>query len=462
PACPPVVLTEPRPLRTKELLERMASRSVSASKIPKQGPIKTPIQAACITTSALVVPSIGFSYPKSPAFCGSKRRLEFPYPSKENVLKTPIRAACITTSALVVPSIGFSYPKSPAFCGSKRRLEFPCSSKENVLPKLQRITTHLRKQAQKGWQVNTENRLRRLSASDLVSLLRYLLPLAGVKPPQQLSRDGYVMPLMTALQQLAYPKQVSPSSLRAPDSQHIVEVLDFLMDFAEHREPGHCYAFANSNEQQFFEEAARNFSLDPAKREANRLQLVTAFCASPLDVMDMQKKLTGKELELEKLDFADKFPELEAEKLRLEEEVLGCKKELDTIAFETRNLEQQITEKGIRKNILRQQLAGLQLQVANQPYTRQVLEQLRDQQEDGSEELRLLRLRIHEFSERLDLAKMKLKRCRKELRETIEAFNVQIRDMEYSLVLKRDGGESLQLPFNPTPQDIRERCKRLQ
>ncbi|KAH8317675.1 hypothetical protein KR074_004196, partial [Drosophila pseudoananassae] len=413
--------TEPRPLRSRELLEQMGlpvtthRRSVSASKTGRETPRKTPNKASCITTSTLLVPSIGFSYPKATPPASSKRRLAF-----QNEL-----------------------------------------DKDSLRQKLERITSRLKELKVKGWQANAENRLRRLTISDLLSLLRFLLPTTGVKLPKHLNRDSYVVPLMEALQLLGYPKKVNPSWLRMPDG-HVLEILDFLLDFVDNREEGSLCVFPIVEEQQAFEQVATAFGLDSEQLEQRRQELLAKGLATQTHLLDLQQRLENLKLEIQNFNLDAQLNALKAEEQCLETDLINCSQEIVLVNSKIEVHEKKITEIVSKNQTLQQKLTKLQNQVEHQIYTPQAYTRLLDLREARSHELKIHLLRIQEFSERLKLAHLKLKRCRKELVETIEAFNVQIRDFEFSLIFKNHQEISLQLPLNPTLQDIRERVKRLQ
>ncbi|KAH8325964.1 hypothetical protein KR067_011140, partial [Drosophila pandora] len=413
--------TEPRPLRSRELLEQMGlpvaahRRFVSASKTGHEPPRKTPNKATCITTSTLVVPSIGFSYPKATPPASSKRRLAF-----QNEL-----------------------------------------DKDSLRQKLERITARLKELKVEGWQANAENRLRRLSISDLLSLLRYLLPTTGVKFAKQVNRDSYVALLMEALQLLGYRKKVNPSWLRIPDG-HVLEILDFLLDFVDSKEEGSLCVFPIVEEQQAFQQVARGFGLDSEQLEQKRLELLAKGLATPNDLLDLRRRLENLKLEIHNFDFEEKLNVLKTEEQCLETNLIKCRQEILLVSAETADYEKKIAEISSKNLTMQQKLTKLQNQVEHQIYTPHAYTRLLDLREERSQELKLHLLRIQEFSERLKLAHLKFKRCRKELMETIEAFNVQMRDFEYSLFFKNDHQISLQLPLNPTLQDIRDRVKQLQ
>lgn len=308
---------------------------------------------------------------------------------------------------------------------------------------------------------NAKNRLRRLSISDLLSLLRYLLPTTGVKLPKQLNRDSYVALLMEALQLLGYHKKVNPSWLRMPDG-HVLEILDFLLDFVDNREEVSLFVFPIVEEQQAFEQVARGFGLGSEQLQQKRQELLAKELATPNDLLDLQQSLENLKLEIKNFDLEEKLNALKKEEQCLETDLIKCRQEIFLVSAETEDYEKKISE-FISKNLtMQQKLKTLQNRVEHQIYTPQAYTRLLDLREERSHELKLHLLRIQEFSERLKLAHLKLKRCRKELMETIEAFNVQIRDFEYSLIVKNDRQISLQLPLNPTLQDIQERVKRLQ
>ncbi|KAH8413059.1 hypothetical protein KR009_007775 [Drosophila setifemur] len=409
--CPYIVSTEPRPLRTKELLERMGltnerSRPASVSKIGRRIPQKPRSKTSSLTTSNLMVPSIGFSYPKaaSPKLTNSKRRQAVQHEMEKSSL-----------------------------ANSKRRLEFQHEvKKDSERQKLARIAKHIKEHRVAGWQVNIENRLRQLSISDFVSLLIYLLPTAGVEV-RQLSKDCYVEQLMEALPELGYPRKVNRTWLRLPGVPHVIghvlEILDFLMDFAENRDKGKSCLLPKVQKQLIFDRMVKNVDLDGDTLYQKKLELVSETSCTARDFTELQEDFKILNLERLYFDQDDKINNLRMQKKRLEDELIKNQEELKILTSASTDRVQEMAKYSIENISPRQSFEELSEGVGSQISNSTMYARLQDPQEERSQHRKM----IQEFSEYVTLAKQKLNRCQRELMESIEAFNVQIRDFEYSL-----------------------------
>ncbi|KAH8282735.1 hypothetical protein KR054_009412, partial [Drosophila jambulina] len=408
---------EPRPLRTKELLERQrqrqaseTSRSASASKIePKR--TKAAVPASSFTASRLLVPSFGFSYPKDPK-------------------------SCPTSTASKKPTSKLTNTKRNLF-----------HQKEALRQKLERIT--------KEWQRMTESQLRQF----IVDFVNLCLPSAGANC-SHLNRDCYVNQLMEALQQLQYPGDVNKTWLRMPKGQkamsHVLEILRFLLDFAHDEEKESLCVFPIVPDgKQIFEEAASAFRSGQRCPEQKPEDSGTSS-----DIVSLQQELENLKLQSES-DLCSELHSLQLEKQRLQEELDNCQAEMKSASSESANNLQVLGNLYMKKLHQGQLLDKLQERVSNQSCSIQDYGKMLDQREELSEELHLLRLRLQEFSERLRLSKLKLKRCQKEQKESVEAFNVRVRDYEYSLTSESSFPTSLQLSSNATIAEVEEVVERL-
>ncbi|XP_017022068.1 kinetochore and Eb1-associated basic protein isoform X2 [Drosophila kikkawai] len=407
---------EVRPLRTKELLERerqasINRRTASASKIEKDR-TKAAAPVSSLTASRLLVPSIGFSYPKDPK-------------------------ACLTSAAGETPL--------PKLTNTKRNL---FHQKESLRQKLERITDE--------WQRMTESQLRQL----ILDFVNLCLPHAGAKC-SYLSRDGYVNQLMEALQQLQYPREVNKTWLRMPKSQkamsQVFEILRFFLDFAyDEKKEGLCVFPIVSDEKQIFEQAAWAFRLG---EECPEQRLEESGTSS--DIISLQQDLENLKLQPQDPDLCSELHSLQQEKQRIQEELANCRAEIELVTSESANKLHVLGNLYLKKLSQAQLLGKLKERVKNQSCSIQDYGKMVDQLEELRLELQLHRLRLQEFGERLRLRKLKLKRCQREQKESIEAFNVCIRDYEYSLTSVSSHPTSLQLSPNATIADVEEVITRL-
>ncbi|KAH8352609.1 hypothetical protein KR084_005289, partial [Drosophila pseudotakahashii] len=318
--------------------------------------------------------------------------------------KTKAAANSFTSSRLLVPQIGFSYPKDPKslhasskatkLTNSKRKLNFhPELAKDSLRRKLDEMA--------REWQKKTEYQLRQF-ISDFVNRLVRLLPSNGVQF-SHLSRNCHVQQMVEALQQLRYLKKVNKSWLRAPNTRqavgHVLEILYFLLDIVENRKgEGLCTIPIVSEEKAVLKRRQG----ETENRESS----------TPNDIMSVQLKLDN---------------------LKIEKEAThGAPNDMDILMD----------------------------RVGSRDFAR-----LLDSQQESLHKLQLHRLRLQEFSELVNLAKIKLKRCSKGNKESIEAFNEQIRDLADSVVFKNrhiNSQAQLHLIQNPTERDIHERMEQLQ
>lgn len=318
--------------------------------------------------------------------------------------------------------------------------------KEALGQKLERITGQ--------WRGMTEHQLRQL----ILDFVNLCLPSSGAKC-SHLSRDCYVNQLIEALQQLQYPKEVNKTWLRMPNSQqaigHVLEILHFLLDFVEddrEENEGMCLFPIVPDGKQIFQQAARAFRSSQGCTEAS--------CA-PYDAISLQQELDNLKLQPENPDLCSELNSLQQEKQRLQEELASCQAEIKSSASECTESVQTLGHLYMTNLSQGQLLEKLKERVRQQTCSLQDYGKMLDQQEELTQELQLYRLRLQEFAERLRLGKLKLKRCQKEQQESIEAFNVQIRDYEYSLASKSSYPISLQLSTNATLPEIEEIIERL-
>ncbi|KAH8249757.1 hypothetical protein KR032_012078, partial [Drosophila birchii] len=400
---------EVRPLRTKELLERqrqasITSRPASASKIePKR--TKATMPASTFTASRHLVPSIGFSYPKDPK-------------------------ASLTSAASKKPPSKLTNTKRNLF-----------HQKEALRQKLERITEE--------WPRVTEPQQRQR----IVDFVNLCLPSAGVEC-SPLSRECYVSQLMEALQQLQYPRDVNKTWLRMPKSQkamsHVLEILHFLLDFAHDEEKESLCVFPMvSDGKQIFEQVAKAFPSGQGFTEQQQEE----SCNS-CDIISLQQESENLKLLPQDSNLCSELDSLQLEKQRLQEELANCQAEIKSSTSQTAEKLQVLGNLYMKNLSQGQLLCELKKRVKNQACRIQDYRKMQDQQEELLQELRLLRLRLQEFSERLRLSQLNLKRCQKEQKESIEAFNVRIRDYEYSLPSQSRYPKSLQLSSNATLAEV--------
>ncbi|XP_026844356.1 kinetochore and Eb1-associated basic protein isoform X2 [Drosophila persimilis] len=448
--CPSIAVipcSEPQPVRTKELLERWrrvdererCHRPASASRIGRQNH-KSPIPG--ITTNRLLVPSIGFSYPKQQLL---------PHTS--------------TSASPYITKLGIT----------KRRLEFRHDQgKESVGPKLKRLTAYLQHELE-GWGSSTEQRLRQMTIADFVSIVRHLLPLSGATVGS-MSKACYAEQLIEALQQLKYPKKVNRTWLLMPGTQHVIghvlDLLDFLLDFAvgTKRDAICVFPFVGDSldDEKTFVLIARDYHL--WQGEENSLQLeqhkrneLLRECCNSNDIAALQQELEALELELKeelKLNTVTDQQQL-VQKDRLQQELTNCQDELKSLLAESSDYERKFshlcTETWRKKKVLQ----SLQDRVRSQRCSYQDYARLLDLQAERSDELQVYRRRQQDIFERLSIAKLRWKRSRRNLMNSIEAFNVKMRNIEYSLVFKGSCPKSLQLPLYPSMEEIQERLEKL-
>jgi len=321
-----------------------------------------------------------------------------------------------SSSKLLVPQIGFSYPKDPKslhasskatkLTNSKRKLDFHTElGKDSLRLKLDKMA--------KEWQKKSEYQLRQFISDFLKQLVR-LLPFNGV----QFSKDCFVEQTMEALQQLQYSKKVNKSWLRTPNTPeamgHVLEILNFLLDIVENRKGEGMCMFPIVSE----EKAIPNHREEAKELREPKVEPASVAYNTTNDILSLEQKLNNLKIEREELN--------------------SCQE--NTIS--TNDMDRVMDR------------------VGNRDFAR-----LLDAQEENLHKLQLHRLRLQEFSELVNLAKLKLKRCQKGNKESIKAFNEQIQDLADSLIFRNRHIScltQLHLALNPTIEEIQERMEQLQ
>jgi len=261
-----------------------------------------------------------------------------------------------------VPQIGFSYPKDPKslhtsskatkLTNSKRKLDFHTElGKDSLRLKLDKMA--------KEWQKKSEYQLRQFISDFLKQLVR-LLPFNGV----QFSKDCFVEQTMEALQQLQYSKKVNKSWLRTPNTPeamgHVLEILNFLLDIVENRKGEGMCMFPIVSE----EKAIPNHREEAKELREPKVEPASVAYNTTNDILSLEQKLNNLKIEREELN--------------------SCQE--NTIS--TNDMDRVMDR------------------VGNRDFAR-----LLDAQEENLHKLQLHRLRLQEFSELVNLAKLKLKRC---------------------------------------------------
>nr|NP_722756.1 kinetochore and EB1 associated basic protein, isoform A [Drosophila melanogaster]AAF51310.2 kinetochore and EB1 associated basic protein, isoform A [Drosophila melanogaster]AAK93101.1 LD22825p [Drosophila melanogaster]AOQ10335.1 Kebab-RA [synthetic construct] len=282
--------SEPRPRRAKELLEDLRSKhqGTPATKIPSQ---RNPKENQELSKSHTCIPS-SEPQPIRPKLILERERQESITNRLASTsidrLKTKPPRSSFTSSRLLVPQMGFSYPKDPKrlhesdkgikLTTSKRKLDF----------KTELGTDWLRRELEKigkEWRKKTDYQLRQLISGFVKQLVR-LLPFNGITF-SHLSRDCYVQQMVEALQQLQYTKKVNKSWLQTPNSTqaiaHVLELLNFLLDVLEHRKgEGMCAL--------------------PVVSEKQRIEQLASASGTSYDVMSLQQKFENIKIEKERLN----------------------------------------------------------------------------------------------------------------------------------------------------------------
>ncbi|SPP79307.1 kinetochore and Eb1-associated basic protein isoform X2 [Drosophila guanche] len=459
----------PLPVRTKELLERWrrederdsSRRTASATRIGRQNH-KSPIPGTA--ANRLLVPSIGFSYPKQ-----QHQQQLFPHTSAS---ASASRAERETPH---ITKLGIT----------KRRLEFRhVQGKESMGSKLERLTAYLQ-QEMEGWgsssSSSTERRLRQMTIADFVSIVRHLLPHSGVAAGS-LSKACYAEQLMDALQQLKYPKKVNRSWLLMPGTQHVIghvlDLLDFLLDFAvtaTTRGEATCefpFVADSSLDEKSFVLMAKDYhrwqaaenSLQLEQQKCNEL---LKECCNSNDIIALQQELESLQLEPNQLELSTvQDQKLQQQQLEqrdsLQQELTNCQDKLKSVLAESLAYEGRFSHLCTETWRQKQILQSLQDRVRSQRCSYQEYARLLDLHAERCDELQVYRRRQQDIAERLSIAKLRWKRSRKHLMDSIEAYNVHMRDFEYSLAFKGSCPKSLQLPLYPTLEETQERRERLQ
>ncbi|BFF96011.1 kinetochore and Eb1-associated basic protein [Drosophila madeirensis] len=459
----------PLPVRTKELLERWrrederdsGRRTASATRIGRQNH-KSPIPGTA--ANRLLVPSIGFSYHKQQQQQQHQQQL-FPHTSAS---ASASRAERETPH---ITKLGIT----------KRRLEFRhVQGKESMGPKLERLTAYLQ-QEMEGWGSSTERRLRQMTIADFVSIVRHLLAHSGVAAGS-LSKACYAEQLMDALQQLKYPKKVNRSWLLMPGTQHVIahvlDLLDFLLDFAvtaTTRGESICefpFVADSSLDENSFVLMAKDYHRWQAAD--NRLQLeqqkfneLLKECGNSNDIIALQQELESLQLEPKQLELStgqdqQQLQQQLEQRDSLQQELSNCQDKLKSVLAESLAYEGRVGHLCTETWRQKQMLQSLQDRVRSQRCSYQEYARLLDLHAERCDELQVYRRRQQDIAERLGIAKLRWKRSRKHLMDTIEAYNVHMRDFEYSLAFKATCPKSLQLPLYPTTEEIQKRRERLQ
>ncbi|XP_030383143.1 kinetochore and Eb1-associated basic protein [Scaptodrosophila lebanonensis] len=307
--------------------------------------------------------------------------------------------------------------------------------------------------------------LRQMSTKQFVAVVNHFLRCAGCTQIA-LDKGNHIESLLVALRQLRYPHKVNRSWLLTPTVTHcfgyVLMMLDFLMDFAPPPEADSQaeFAFTEDTLDEFiFGKAVKLFPI----YQANKSKLC--------DILDQDSELAemkSKSLELKQLkaeesgldaDIMSRSKELQQlrEKLKtLQTELLQCKYLLQAGSVKCKGSEHLLKTKD---NILQSTCSEpeYQKQEVAQPTTCSLekLYQLKD-------ELQMCRRVRQELCERDHLQKLQLRRARKELLTSIEAFNVRMRDLIYSSRWRVSSSLQLELPIHPTREDVAQRHKLLQ
>ncbi|XP_034668545.1 kinetochore and Eb1-associated basic protein isoform X2 [Drosophila subobscura] len=453
----------PLPVRTKELRERWrrederdsARRTASATRIGRQNH-KSPIPGTA--ANRLLVPSIGFSYPKQ-----QHQQQLFPH--------TSASASRAETETPHITKLGIT----------KRRLEFRhVQGKESMGPKLERLTAYLQ-QEMEGWGSSTERRLRQMTIADFVSIVRHLLPHSGVAAGS-LSKACYAEQLMDALQQLKYPKKVNRSWLLMPGTQHVIahvlDLLDFLLDFAvtaTTRGESICefpFVADSSLDEKSFVLMAKEYhrwqaSENSLQLEQQQFNELLKECGNSNDIIALQQELESlqlepKQLELSTVQDQQQLQQQLEQRDSLQQELTNCQEKLESVLAESLAYEGRFSHLCTETWRQKQMLQSPQDRVRSQRCSYQEYARLLDLHAERCDELQVYRRRQQDIAERRSIAKLRWKRSRKHLMDSIEAYNVHMRDFEYSLAFKATFPKSLQLPLYPTTEEIQERRERLQ
>jgi len=205
-----------------------------------------------------------------------------------------------SSSKLLVPQIGFSYPKDPKslhtsskatkLTNSKRKLDFHTElGKDSLRLKLDKMA--------KEWQKKSEYQLCQFISDFLKQLVR-LLPFNGV----QFSKDCFMEQTMEALQQLQYSKKVNRSWLRTPNTPeamgHVLEILNFLLDIVENRKSEGMCMFPIVSKQSQEAKEPRKLKEEQASMSYNTTN----------DIISLEQKLNNLKIEKEELDSCEGIP----------------------------------------------------------------------------------------------------------------------------------------------------------
>lgn len=109
----------------------------------------------------------------------------------------------------------------------RRKLEFDKLTIDQIL---NRITNYL--QQKPAFQGISKRNLQQMGVQDFINIISHLLSYTEIKL-KSLDKSNYIEQTIYAMQQLNYPHKVLKSWLLMPSAsfQHIVRLLDFLMDF---------------------------------------------------------------------------------------------------------------------------------------------------------------------------------------------------------------------------------------
>ncbi|XP_068151439.1 kinetochore and Eb1-associated basic protein isoform X2 [Drosophila tropicalis] len=202
--------TEPRPLRTRELLERQQQEelnrrtSTSASKI-----LRKTVEAKTSTDAVESTPTLANAPYAYTAY----------YPIRTKELLERQRQY----------ELGISI--------SRRALSFT-QTPDGPEPVMTNKIKHLASQLQqvRGLQNITESKLRQLTIVDFLKILNHTLPWSGaIARDFTLDKSNYVSETVKALKRLKYPYKVSQSYLKMPGTRHglnsTIDIIEFLVDF---------------------------------------------------------------------------------------------------------------------------------------------------------------------------------------------------------------------------------------
>ncbi|XP_023031659.2 kinetochore and Eb1-associated basic protein [Drosophila willistoni] len=275
--------TEPRPLRTRELLERQQQEELnrrtckSASKI-----LKEPLKAKTSNDGIESGPTYTAFYPiRTKELLERQRQEEL---CRQTASGTKISS---TGSENRTPNSGIAI--------SRRALTFtqtPDRPTHEMAKKIKELASQLRQVH--GLQSITESKLRQLTIMDFLSILNHTLPWSGaIARDFRLDKSSYVSETVKALERLKYPHKVSKTYLKMPGTRHglnaTIDIIEFLVDFGLVGNMSKIYKLSNNETEATSQlhsdekvkldsvnHELKNFSIDPklaqVLSEKNRIE----------------------------------------------------------------------------------------------------------------------------------------------------------------------------------------------